>query len=285
MAEEQLAVRQIQDQIIRLGGRPPAMLVKNLAEIYQVDPKQIVRAVSRNPDRFPEDFVFRLTAEEWGKCSRQNDPSAPVKVFAPHNAPLAFTREGANQLSSCLRSKVAAERSIQIMRAFSAIEEQIQQFQGSGDMLLDSIRAMAQLRERQIETQKALAAQAQTLATHDQALADQGRKLRAIAASQEEALPLTPEQEKTLMNLTERLITARSAVKKISAGEAAKALYPWIKARLGIRTYKTVSQAQYPMARELLETQIQREEAALGQGTLKIVKARALKPKGPWSDI
>src|SRR3972149_12050457 len=59
-----VAIQQIRDQIIRLEGRPPVMLAKDLAEIYQVTSRQITQAVRRNPDRFPEDFVFRLSKDE-----------------------------------------------------------------------------------------------------------------------------------------------------------------------------------------------------------------------------
>jgi len=59
-----LAIQQIRDKIIRLEGRPPVMLTRDLAELYQVTSRQITQAVRRNPERFPEDFVFRLSKDE-----------------------------------------------------------------------------------------------------------------------------------------------------------------------------------------------------------------------------
>lgn len=268
MAEETgLAIQKIRDQIIRLEGRPPVMLARDLAEIYQVNPKQITEAVRRNPDRFPDDFVFRLTEGEISALKNEDRLSMQVT-----EAPLAFTREGANQLSGCLKSKVAAERSIQIMRAFSVIEERAQQVQGSGDILLDSIKALGQLREHQIETQKALAAQAQTLTTHDRALATQSNQIKAIAATQDSELRLTAEQEKNLNALVNRLITTRAFARKRTARDVAPSIWSWLKTRMGIRTLAGMSRAQYPVAADLLRSQITREEAEVGQVNL-------LKPK------
>lgn len=122
--EEQLVptrpVQRIEDQILQLKGRPPVMLTKDLAEVYQVTAKQVTQAVRRNPDRFPEDFVFELTHEEISGL--QNE--ARLSTQATEKI-LAFTREGANMLSACLKSKIAAERAVQIMRAFSSIERSI----------------------------------------------------------------------------------------------------------------------------------------------------------------
>ena len=100
------------------------MLSSDLAEIYQTQVKQINQAVKRNPDRFPDpEFCFYLTAAEWENLKSQ-------KVTPSHGgvryAPLVFTRMGANMLSAVLKTAVAAERSVQVMRAFSALEEKAQ---------------------------------------------------------------------------------------------------------------------------------------------------------------
>src|SRR3972149_10968798 len=80
-----VAIQQIRDQIIRLEGRPPVMLAKDLAEIYQVTSRQITQAVRRNPDRFPEDFVFQLTEEEVSGLQNETRLSRQVT-----EKPLAF---------------------------------------------------------------------------------------------------------------------------------------------------------------------------------------------------
>jgi lipopolysaccharide biosynthesis regulator YciM len=95
------------------------MLAQPLAQIYQVEPKAITRAVKRNPDRFPDDFRFELSEAEWEVLRYQNGTANWEKIrFSPYG----FSREGANMLSTVLRSKVASERAIQIMRAFSEME-------------------------------------------------------------------------------------------------------------------------------------------------------------------
>lgn len=139
----QLSLQQIQASIIRLPNHPPAMLASDLAVIYETEPRQIVQAVSRNPDRFPEpEFCFRLTDEEWANLRSQNVTSSQKGIVFPgplgeilksqnvisshggaRKVPLALTRMGANMLSAVLKTPVAAARSVQIMRAFSALEE------------------------------------------------------------------------------------------------------------------------------------------------------------------
>ena len=115
-----LTVSAIQAKIIRLPQRPPFMLAKDLAEIYECNPEQIGQAVRRNPDRFPEDFCFILTAAEIGSLQNEGTPHLRGQAQAR-----AFTRLGANMLSAVLKSKVAAARCVQIMRAFSALEEAV----------------------------------------------------------------------------------------------------------------------------------------------------------------
>ncbi len=97
------------------------MLDRDLAEVYGTETKFINRAVDRNPERFPEDFVFQLTPDEFERVRFQNGTSQSFQTVA--YAPHAFTREGANMLSAVLKTKVAAKRSVQIMRAFSAMEK------------------------------------------------------------------------------------------------------------------------------------------------------------------
>lgn len=122
---KELTVRDIQNHIISLPNRPPAMLASQLASIYGVAAKRINEAVRRNQDRFPDDFCFRLTKEE-----RLLLPKPQIEAlgyaFGGH-LPWLFTRYGANQLSTVLKSPIAAQRSVQIMRAFTMMEESCQQ--------------------------------------------------------------------------------------------------------------------------------------------------------------
>lgn len=119
--KNEITSESIHSKIIHLPDRPPIMLAEDLAEIYQTKVKRVNESVRRNPDRFPEpEFCFRLTAAEIDMVRSQNATLKEKQHLI--YAPWAFTRMGANQLSSVLRSSVAARRSVQIMRAFSALE-------------------------------------------------------------------------------------------------------------------------------------------------------------------
>lgn len=113
----------IQNKIIRIPGFPPTMLDRDLAKLYETETRKINQAVKRNQDRFPSDFCFQLTDEEAEKLVSQ---SVIPKQIITKSTPYAFTREGANMLSAVLHTPIAVQRSVQIMRAFSAIEEQTQ---------------------------------------------------------------------------------------------------------------------------------------------------------------
>lgn len=122
---KELTVQDIQNQIVNLPNRPPAMLANHLAKIYGVETKRINEAVRRNHDRFPEDFCYRLTKEEREILPKSQNATLGY-AFGGH-LPWMFTRLGANQLSTVLKSPVAARRSVQIMRAFSALEDAAQE--------------------------------------------------------------------------------------------------------------------------------------------------------------
>jgi len=116
-----LIISDIQKLIINLPGRPPAMLAKDLAGIYAVETGHLNRAVKRNRDRFPKDFMFQATDIEKENLISQFGMSQKAQTANPY----LFTQMGANQLSSVLQSDTAIQRSIQIMRAFTAIEHVI----------------------------------------------------------------------------------------------------------------------------------------------------------------
>ena len=95
------------------------MLVdRDLANIYQVEVKQMNRQVKRNIDRFPEDFMFQLTKTEYDslKChfGTSNKRGGDRRAL-----PYAFTQQGVGMLSGLLRSEIAVETNIKIMRAFA----------------------------------------------------------------------------------------------------------------------------------------------------------------------
>lgn len=115
-------VQIIASKIQTLPNRPPFMLDRDLAVVYGTTTRRINEAVKRNPDRFPDDFVFRLSDEEAESCNYVVADCDHIKKRRKDNLPYAFSREGCNMLSAVLNTPVAVARSIQIMRAFSAME-------------------------------------------------------------------------------------------------------------------------------------------------------------------
>jgi len=117
-----IKVNDIRQKIFELRGRK-VILDKDIAEIYGIDNRQLKRQVRRNINRFPPDFMFVLKDEELDELVCQI--GTPLRSIFGGSKPYAFTRNGVNMLSTVLRSKVAIERSIFIMRAFSVLEEAI----------------------------------------------------------------------------------------------------------------------------------------------------------------
>ena len=96
------------------------MLDSDLAQLYQVETKALNRAVKRNIKRFPEDFMFQLTKEEWGNLRCQNGTfKNDIRKYMPY----AFTEQGIAMLSGLLNSDVAIFANIQIMRVFVNIKQ------------------------------------------------------------------------------------------------------------------------------------------------------------------
>ncbi len=107
----------VEPRILVVRGRQ-VMLDFDLAELYEVETRALVQAVKRNRDRFPEDFMFQLTAEELEDWRSQFVISNPGARKGLRRPPYAFTEHGILMLSSVLRSGRAVAVSIQIMRTF-----------------------------------------------------------------------------------------------------------------------------------------------------------------------
>ena len=114
----------IQDIIYDIRGAK-VMLDYDLASMYEVDVSQLKRQVRRNIDRFPEDFMFELTSEEVSALRCQNGILKTGRGQHSKYLPFAFTEEGVAMLSGVLRSKVAVQVNINIMRAFVAVRQAI----------------------------------------------------------------------------------------------------------------------------------------------------------------
>jgi len=92
------------------------MLDADLAEPYEVGTKVLVQAVKRNLDRFPDDFMFQLTQDEYAILRSQSVTSS--QWGGRRYPPYVFTEQGVAMLSSVLRSPRAIQVNIEIMRAF-----------------------------------------------------------------------------------------------------------------------------------------------------------------------
>ena len=102
------------------------MLDADLAELYEVETKALNRAVKRNRERFPADFMFRLTGEEAEILRCQFGTSSDEDGHGGRRyLPYAFTEHGVAMLSSVLRSKRAVQINILIVRAFVKMREML----------------------------------------------------------------------------------------------------------------------------------------------------------------
>ncbi len=102
-------------QCIYLVRKHKVMLDRDLAQLYGVETKVLNRAVSRNIDRFPEDFMFQLDRDEFENLRCHFGTSS---WGGRRYRPRAFTEQGVAMLSSVLRSRRAIEVNIAIMRTF-----------------------------------------------------------------------------------------------------------------------------------------------------------------------
>lgn len=110
----------ILDQIYYIRGQK-VMIDADLASLYEVETKQLKRQVRRNIERFPPDFMFEITLEEYNSLRCQFGTlkrGEHIKYF-----PQAFTEQGVAMLSSVLNGKRAIEVNIQIIRIFTRIRQ------------------------------------------------------------------------------------------------------------------------------------------------------------------
>jgi hypothetical protein len=117
-----IPVKQFEKSIVFVRDER-VMLDSDLADLYEVSTKALNQAVSRNRDRFPEDFMFRLTGKEVEELNRSQIVTGSQKHRDPRFRPYAFTEQGVAMLSSVLRSKRAVLVNIAIMRAFVRLRQ------------------------------------------------------------------------------------------------------------------------------------------------------------------
>jgi phage regulator Rha-like protein len=122
------------------------MLDRDLAELYGVETKALKQAVRRNTRRFPEDFMFELTKEEFTNWRSQFVTSNSDKMGLRYS-PMAFTEQGVAMLSSVLNSERAIQVNILIMRAFNKLREML----STHEDLRRKVEAMERKYDRQFK--------------------------------------------------------------------------------------------------------------------------------------
>jgi hypothetical protein len=152
--------------------RQQVILDSDLAEFYGVEVGRLLRQVRDNRQRFPRDFVFQLTPEEWESLRSENRISKPAGRGGRRYRPYAFTEQGAIQASSVLRSERAARVGVALARAFvqmrqtlaaldnpnmkKALEQVIKEHGGRLDGLDETVKALREMMDIVHKQQKQL---------------------------------------------------------------------------------------------------------------------------------
>jgi hypothetical protein len=121
MSDKMILTERIESKILLLRGKK-VMLDRDLALLYGIDAKSLKRAVRRNIDRFPVDFMFVLDQQELTNWRRQFGTSKSDRLGLRY-PPMAFTEPGVAMLSSVLNSQRAIQVNIAIMRAFIRLRQ------------------------------------------------------------------------------------------------------------------------------------------------------------------
>jgi len=132
----------IENKIYEIRGQQ-VMLDFDLAEVYEVENKNLKRAVKRNIERFPEDFMFELSKQEWANLRCQFGTSNRGGI---RYQPFAFTEHGVTMLSGVLNSETAIATNIRIIRAFVAVRKYILQAKPT-QSIEDRIKALEKANE------------------------------------------------------------------------------------------------------------------------------------------
>lgn len=120
------------DAAIRLVRGQHVVLDSDLARLYGVETKALVRAVKRNADRFPSDFVFQLSRDEFAdlRCQSGTSSTWGGRRYPPY----AFTEHGALMAASVLRSQQADEISVFVVRAFVRMRRLVAEWKTAGPL-------------------------------------------------------------------------------------------------------------------------------------------------------
>ena len=121
----EIPVERIEQAILLIRGQK-VMLDADLAVLYSVPTKALNQAVKRNERRFPRDFMFRLTPDEWGEVRRLRSQNATLKRGQHRKyPPYAFTEHGALMAANILKSWTGVSMSIYVVRAFVQMRKEL----------------------------------------------------------------------------------------------------------------------------------------------------------------
>lgn len=130
-----MEIELIKQQIFTIRGYK-VMLDFYLSSLYQVETRVLKQSVKRNQFRFPEDFMFQISKTEWQEVITTCDNLPENVKFSP-SLPFAFTEQGVAMLSSILRSKLAIEVNISIMRSFVILRQHLHNYKDLSDKIAD----------------------------------------------------------------------------------------------------------------------------------------------------
>ena len=128
-----MELEQIKSSILEIRGKK-VILDFELAKLYQTETKRLKESVRRNIRRFPSDFMFELTAEEWENLRSQ---FATSSWGGKRYLPFAFTEQGVAMLSSVLNSEIAIDVNISIMRAVVMMRQFALTYQELSEKLIE----------------------------------------------------------------------------------------------------------------------------------------------------
>jgi ORF6N domain len=174
-----------------LVRKHPVILDSDLAALYGVEIRALNQALKRNADRFPEDFAFRLTAEEWESLRSQSVILKTGRGRHRKFAPWVFTEHGALQAANILNSPRATAMSVYLIRAFVKMREE---------------------RAANEAVFKRLAEIDKTLLLHDKALRDVYQKLLPLLQP-----PPTPPRKEIGFHVREGNVTYKAKSRKTKA--------------------------------------------------------------------
>ncbi|MCQ2263727.1 MAG: ORF6N domain-containing protein [Bacteroidales bacterium] len=115
-----LILTEVEEKIITLRGQK-VILANDVAELYGVETREVVQAIKNNPEKFPDGYVFELTADEKNEVVKIFDNLSKLR-FSP-SRPKAFTEKGLYMLATILKSPRAVQATLAIVETFTKLRE------------------------------------------------------------------------------------------------------------------------------------------------------------------